>query len=76
MMEEEGLSLEEARKKIWMVDSKGLIVKDRPEGGISSHKAHYAQKHEPIKELADVVKAIKPTVLIGMLMCYCYRLST
>ena len=48
-----------------MKDSRGLIVKDRPEGGISSHKAPFAHKHEPMKDLAEIVKEIKPTVLIG-----------
>ncbi|KAJ8961837.1 hypothetical protein NQ318_021452 [Aromia moschata] len=56
---------EEARKKIWMVDSRGLIVKDRPEGGVSGDKVHYAHEHEPIKALADVVKTVKPSILIG-----------
>lgn len=61
----EGTPEAEARKKIWMVDSKGLIVKDRPEGGISGHKTHYAHAHAPIKTLTDVVKTIKPSMLIG-----------
>ena len=48
-----------------MKDSKGLIVKNRPEGGISEHKAPFAQDHEPMKDLAEMVKTIRPTCLIG-----------
>lgn len=61
----EGTTEEAAREKIWMVDSKGLIVKDRPEGGISGHKTHYAHNRAPIKTLTEVVKTIKPSILIG-----------
>nr|CAD7444529.1 unnamed protein product [Timema bartmani] len=64
-MQEEGTSSADARAKIWMVDSKGLIVKDRPEGGVTGHKVHYAQVHAPIKNLDEVVRTVKPTVLIG-----------
>nr|CAH7750686.1 unnamed protein product [Callosobruchus chinensis] len=64
-MKAEGTPEQEARKKIWMVDSKGLIVKDRPEGGISEHKMPYAHAHPPIRDLADVVKTIKPSMLVG-----------
>lgn len=48
-----------------MVDSKGLIVKNRPEGGVTGHKEHYAHDHAPIKTLVDVVKTLKPSILIG-----------
>ncbi|RZB39310.1 NADP-dependent malic enzyme, partial [Asbolus verrucosus] len=64
-MKAEGTSEEDAKSKIWMVDSKGLIVKDRPEGGVTGHKVHYAQNHAPIKTLTEVVKSVKPTILIG-----------
>merc|ERR1712038_1793304 len=61
----EGISLEEARKKIWMKDSRGLLVNDRPEGGITHHKAPYAHEHAPMKDLGEMVNELKPTVLIG-----------
>jgi hypothetical protein len=41
----EGIPRDVALKKIWLRDSKGLIVKDRPTGGISHHKADFAHEH-------------------------------
>jgi len=64
-MEEEGISTEEARSKIFLKDSKGLIVKDRPSGGISGHKTSFIKDMAPIDTLEDIVKTIKPTALIG-----------
>lgn len=64
-MEKEGLSKDEASKRVWLVDSKGLIVKDRPKGGINEHKVHFAHEHEPVDTLAEAVDQIKPTILIG-----------
>jgi malate dehydrogenase (oxaloacetate-decarboxylating)(NADP+) len=61
---EEGLSLAEARKRIWFVDSKGLIVKGRE--GLVAHKLHYAHDHAPCADLLSAVKDIKPTMLIGV----------
>merc|ERR1712088_469306 len=61
----EGIPYKEAIKKVWLKDSRGLIVKDRPEGGISAHKAPFAHEHAPMAELGEIVKKLRPTVLIG-----------
>ncbi|XP_031376998.1 NADP-dependent malic enzyme-like isoform X2 [Punica granatum] len=57
-------SIEETRKKIWLVDSKGLIIASRKET-LQHFKKPWAHEHEPMRTLLDAVKAIKPTVLIG-----------
>ncbi|XP_023034035.1 NADP-dependent malic enzyme isoform X2 [Drosophila willistoni] len=64
-MKAEGLTDEEAKKRIWMVDSRGVIVRDRPKGGITEHKLHFAQTHEPIDTLEEAVRRVRPNVLIG-----------
>ncbi|KNA17526.1 hypothetical protein SOVF_078700 [Spinacia oleracea] len=56
--------LEEARKKIWLVDSKGLIVNSRKES-LQHFKKPWAHEHEPVTGLLNAVKALKPNVLIG-----------
>ncbi|KAK9130957.1 hypothetical protein Sjap_011444 [Stephania japonica] len=56
--------LTESRKKIWLVDSKGLIVSSRKES-LQHFKKPWAHEHEPVNTLLEAVKAIKPTVLIG-----------
>lgn len=61
----EGISQEEAREKIWMVDIDGLLAKGRPEGKLGGHKWYYAKEHEVMKDFAEVVKEVKPSILIG-----------
>lgn len=56
--------IEETRKKIWLVDSKGLIVGSRKDS-LQQFKKPWAHEHEPVKDLLHAVKVIKPTVLIG-----------
>jgi len=65
MEKREGVPFEEGLKKIWLKDSRGLIVADRPKGGITHHKAPFAHPHKPMDELDEIVKEIKPSVLIG-----------
>ncbi|XP_026759615.1 NADP-dependent malic enzyme-like isoform X2 [Galleria mellonella] len=64
-MKEEGTSEADAKGRIWMVDSKGLIVKNRPEGGLNEHKEKFAKDRPPIRTLEEVVDTAKPSVLIG-----------
>jgi malate dehydrogenase (oxaloacetate-decarboxylating)(NADP+) len=59
-----GTSLEVSREKIWLVDSKGLIVKSRIDS-LQHFKQPWAHEHEPVNQLVNAIKSIKPTVLIG-----------
>nr|XP_020504408.1 NADP-dependent malic enzyme, mitochondrial [Labrus bergylta] len=63
-MAKEGVPKEEAAKRIWMVDSKGLIVKGR--GHINHEKEEFAHDHPHLKTLDEVVHTIKPTAIIGV----------
>uniref|UniRef100_A0A4W6E644 Malic enzyme n=1 Tax=Lates calcarifer TaxID=8187 RepID=A0A4W6E644_LATCA len=63
-MEKEGLAKEECLKKIWMVDSKGLIVKGRDH--LTHEKERFAHEHLQMKKLEDVVRELKPTAIIGV----------
>lgn len=64
-MIKEGVCEQDARQRVWLVDSKGLIVKDRPKGGLNHHKGKFAHAHPPVDTLAEAVNTLKPTVLIG-----------
>lgn len=61
---EAGCSEKEARQRIWMVDSRGLVTSARP-GKLQAHKQAYAREEENADTLLEVIKRIKPTVLIG-----------
>ncbi|XP_054348814.1 NADP-dependent malic enzyme isoform X2 [Pongo pygmaeus] len=63
-LEKEGLPKEKAIKKIWLVDSKGLIVKGR--ASLTQEKEKFAHEHEEMKNLEAIVQEIKPTALIGV----------
>ena len=63
MMAEE-LSEAEARKRIWLVDSRGLVVKDRE--GLNKHKLPYAHEHAPVGDFLSAIKTLKPTAIIGV----------
>ncbi len=60
--QKEGLSEEDARKKLWFVDIDGLVVKSRND--LLPHNLPYAHDH-PAADLISAIKQIKPHVLIG-----------
>ena len=65
MMEEGNLTAEEARKNFWFIDSKGLVT-HRRDGELANHKIPYARDEEFLPTLLDVVKSVKPTILMGL----------
>jgi malic enzyme len=72
-MLEEGLTVEEARKRIWTVDSRGLVTTARE--GLEDFKATYARDVAELEAykcqdrsrvtLQETVLGAKPTILIG-----------
>lgn len=63
-LQKEGLTLEEARRRCWFVDSKGLVVKSRT--NLAEHKLKYAHEAPYCQDLLSAIKEIKPTALIGV----------
>ena len=59
----EGTTKKDAMAKCWFVDSKGLVENSRTD--LQEHKVPYAHAHKPIRDLAEAVRDIKPTALIG-----------
>jgi len=60
----EGVPVEAARRQCWFVDSKGLVVKSRPD--LVEHKLRFAHDHAPVRELGAAIEALKPHALIGV----------
>src|SRR5580693_1067060 len=60
----EGASEEEALRRTWLVDSRGLVVKERP--GLTEHKLRYAHEHAPIGDFLTAIETLKPTAIIGV----------
>ena len=63
-MMQDGLSEADARKRCWLVDSKGLVVKGRAD--VAGEKVPFAHEHAEVKTLAEAVKVLKPTAIIGV----------
>jgi len=64
----QGLSEKESRERIWLVDSKGLVTKDRGDK-LPAHKVYFAREDNEgaqYKALLDVVDYVKPTAIIGL----------
>ncbi|KAF9225871.1 hypothetical protein BS17DRAFT_794702 [Gyrodon lividus] len=62
-----GLSEEEARNHIWLVDSRGLIYTGRE--NVADYKQPFARKDyagPPMIDLLEIIRYVKPTALMGL----------
>ncbi|MFQ1048610.1 NAD-dependent malic enzyme [Avibacterium paragallinarum] len=71
-MERNGLSREEAKKRVWLIDINGLVTDDMP--NLPNYQQEYARTAAEVADwtrengkigLLEVVKQVKPTILIG-----------
>ena len=60
----EGVSEAEALRRAWLVDSRGLVVKNR--AGLTDHKLRYAHDHAPVGDFLTAIQTLKPTAIIGV----------
>jgi malate dehydrogenase (oxaloacetate-decarboxylating)(NADP+) len=59
---DEGLTESDARRRLWFVDVKGLVTKDRTD--LLTHNLPYAHEHRQLG-FVEAIGAIQPHVLIG-----------
>ena len=59
-----GLAPTAACARCWLVDSHGLVVRSRND--VAAHKRPYARDHAPISDFPSAVRALKPSVIIGV----------
>eukprot|EP00611_Tribonema_gayanum_P002862 TRINITY_DN1219_c0_g1_i1.p1 TRINITY_DN1219_c0_g1~~TRINITY_DN1219_c0_g1_i1.p1 ORF type:complete len:548 (-),score=169.45 TRINITY_DN1219_c0_g1_i1:281-1924(-) len=65
IQQETGDPIEKCRENIFLLDSKGLVVKSRiPE--LQHHKLLYAHDVPTAPDLISAIKVIKPSILIGV----------
>ena len=60
----EGANEDEARHLVWLVDSRGLVVKNR--SSLNEHKLRYAHEHASVDDFLTAIRALKPTSIIGV----------
>ncbi|KAL1901600.1 hypothetical protein Cpir12675_000470 [Ceratocystis pirilliformis] len=63
-----GLTEAEARDKFWLVDTKGLVTKDRGDK-LASHKVYFARtdnEGQQYRTLEEVIEYVQPTALVGL----------
>ncbi|KAI0773809.1 malic enzyme [Fomes fomentarius] len=63
----QGLSDEEARSRIYLVDSQGLIFDGR--GPLAEHKKIFSRKDyngPPMTDLTEIISYVQPTALLGL----------
>lgn len=64
IVDETGMSIEEARKRCFLFDSKGLVTASRT--GLVSHKKEFAHEAEPAESFLQAVQQLRPTAIVGV----------
>jgi malate dehydrogenase (oxaloacetate-decarboxylating)(NADP+) len=54
----------EARRRNWLIDSRGLVVRSRNE--LAEHKRAYAHDHAPVGDFLTAIRTLKPTAIVGV----------
>ena len=62
--DEEGISIEEARTRCFLFDSKGLVVAQRT--GLSAHKRQFAHDAQPAESFLQAIQQLRPTAIVGV----------
>ena len=63
-----GLTEKEAKDKFWLVDTKGLVTKDRGDN-LAEHKKYFAREDNnghQFRTLEEVIEYVKPSALVGL----------
>ncbi|KAJ4420777.1 hypothetical protein N0V85_000492 [Neurospora sp. IMI 360204] len=63
-----GLSEQQAKDKFWLVDTKGLVTKDRGDR-LAEHKKYFARTDNnghQFRTLEEVIEYVKPSALVGL----------
>ncbi len=60
----QGATEQEARLRVWLVDSRGLVVKRR--NNLNDSKRAYAHDHPPVADFLAAIRTLRPTAIIGV----------
>ncbi|KAG0329945.1 hypothetical protein BG004_002215 [Podila humilis] len=63
-----GMTEDQAREMVWLVDSKGLVTLDRGDK-LAEHKLYFARKDNngsQFPDIASVIEKVRPTALFGL----------
>jgi len=63
-MVSQGLTEADARRRCWLVDTQGLVVKSRTK--LAEHKLPYAHDHPFVPDFLSAIQTLKPTAIIGV----------
>jgi malate dehydrogenase (oxaloacetate-decarboxylating)(NADP+) len=63
-MVQEGLTLEQARERVWLFDINGLLESSRTD--LVDYQRPFAHRHAPTRDFVAALDSLKPTALVGV----------